>query len=155
MIDVKDIREEDLNTCYRDIAKAIGLEAALKLGKELGGESFFLPKLRGIKWTTLEELDSLNQKYWRYKDIAKVIGPGATLKLAKEFGGESFYLTKPDGPRGILSNARDRIIVEELKTHTGSIVHLARKYNITSRCVYDIIKRTHGKMAKILFKAES
>lgn len=139
MIGIKDIREEDLNTCYRAFAKVIGLEATLKLGKELGGEYFVLPKLKGTRnLTTLAELVSLNKKY---RDIAKVIGLEATLRLSKELGGEYFYLNKPDGPRGILSRARDRIIIEELKTHSGSIVHLARKYNITSRCIYDIIKR--------------
>jgi Mor family transcriptional regulator len=142
MIDIKNIQEEDLNTCYRDVAKVLGLEATLKLGKELGGETYFLPKLKSNeKCMTLEEFDSLPPKYWRYKDIAKVIGPEATLKLAKEFGGETFYLSKPDGPRGILSKIRDRIILEELKTHSGSVIQLARKYGVTSRWVYYIIQR--------------
>ncbi|KKO20915.1 MAG: hypothetical protein DCC43_11955 [Candidatus Brocadia sp.] len=40
-----DIRPNDLPAYYQQIAKVIGIENAIKLGKEFGGEQFYLPKL--------------------------------------------------------------------------------------------------------------
>ncbi len=40
-----DIRLDDLHPTYQQIAKVIGIENVIKLGRELGGESFYLPKL--------------------------------------------------------------------------------------------------------------
>lgn len=40
-----EIRLADLHPTYRQIAGAIGIENVVKLGKEFGGESFYLPKL--------------------------------------------------------------------------------------------------------------
>ncbi len=40
-----EIRLDDLHPTYRQIATVIGVENAVKLGRELGGESFYLPKL--------------------------------------------------------------------------------------------------------------
>ncbi|MCE7913065.1 MAG: hypothetical protein DCC43_16160 [Candidatus Brocadia sp.] len=40
-----DIRPNDLPLTYQQIARVIGIENAVKLGKELGGEQFYLPKL--------------------------------------------------------------------------------------------------------------
>lgn len=80
-----------------------------------------------------------------YKNVAKVIGLEATLKLGQEFGGEQFYLPKLDGGGGPLFRARNRKILEELKTHTGSTVDLARKYRVTTRHVYDLINAEHAK----------
>ncbi|KAB2836187.1 MAG: DNA-binding protein [Candidatus Brocadia sp.] len=42
---VNDIRLEDLHPTYQQIARIIGLENVIKLGRELGGEQFYLPKL--------------------------------------------------------------------------------------------------------------
>lgn len=140
MIDIKDIREEDLTEAYSNVATLIGLAASLKLGKKFGGENFNLCKLRDCK--ALEDLAAHDP---RYADIIKVLGLEATWKLVKEFGGETFYLPKLDGTRGPLTRARERMILTELKTFQGSIVALARKYGITSRCVQNIIKREHVK----------
>lgn len=40
-----DIRPNDLSPAYQQIARVIGIGNAVKLGKELGGEPFYLPKL--------------------------------------------------------------------------------------------------------------
>ncbi|MDG6004971.1 MAG: DNA-binding protein [Candidatus Brocadia sp.] len=40
-----DIRPNDLTPAYQQIAEVIGIENAVKLGKEFGGEQFYLPKL--------------------------------------------------------------------------------------------------------------
>jgi len=143
MIGITDITERDLNSSYKDVAKVIGLDTALRLGKEFGGENFYLPKVQDRK--RLEELADTDA---RYGDIVKVIGLDATFKLAREFRGESFYLPKLDGNQGPLTRARERMILSEVKTGTfrGSIVALARKYGITSRGVQLIIKRAHIKM---------
>jgi Mor family transcriptional regulator len=81
----------------------------------------------------------------KYKELAKVIGFEAALKLGQEFGGEQFYLPKLNGCGGPLTYARNRKILEELKTHTGSIVALARKYKVTSRSIYDLIQAEQAK----------
>lgn len=40
-----DIQFDDLHPTYQQIARVIGIENALKLGRELGGEQFYLPKV--------------------------------------------------------------------------------------------------------------
>ncbi|TVL96027.1 MAG: hypothetical protein CV087_23985 [Candidatus Brocadia sp. WS118] len=40
-----DIRPNDLPPVYQQIARVIGIENTVKLGKEFGGEPFYLPKL--------------------------------------------------------------------------------------------------------------
>lgn len=40
-----DIELGDLPFTYQQIARVIGIENSIKLGKELGGEQFYLPKL--------------------------------------------------------------------------------------------------------------
>lgn len=40
-----DIRPDDLHPTYQQICRVIGIENTMKLGRELGGESFYLPKL--------------------------------------------------------------------------------------------------------------
>ncbi|OGR04220.1 MAG: hypothetical protein A2511_08785 [Deltaproteobacteria bacterium RIFOXYD12_FULL_50_9] len=92
----------------------------------------------------------LNEIIWedlhpRYQEVAKVIGLEAALKLGREFGGEQIYLPKLDGHYGALSRVRNRKILEELKNYQGSIVELARKYNVTSVWVYDLIRRERSK----------
>lgn len=39
------IQFEDLHPTYQLVARVIGVDNAIKLGKELGGEQFYLPKL--------------------------------------------------------------------------------------------------------------
>ncbi len=40
-----EIKIEDLHPTYQMIARIIGIENALKLGREIGGEALYLPKL--------------------------------------------------------------------------------------------------------------
>ncbi|MDL1936608.1 hypothetical protein FBQ80_13695 [Candidatus Brocadia sp. AMX2] len=40
-----EIRLDDLPPTYQQIAMVIGIENVVKLGRELGGEQFYLPKL--------------------------------------------------------------------------------------------------------------
>lgn len=86
---MSDIKMEELHPTYRQIAKIIGIENALKLGKEIGGESLYLPKLTSHYSPLLRERDR---------------------KIAAEFG------TMPTN-------------------------QLARKYGITSRWVYESVRR--------------
>ena len=80
-----------------------------------------------------------------YQEIAKIIGFEAVLKLGQEFGGQQLYLPKLDG---VLTRISRRKILEELKTHTGSISTLARKHKLSFRTVYDIIEAEHAKNTK-------
>lgn len=62
-----DIHPGDLHPTYQQIAKVIGTESAIKLGKELGGETFYLPKLnlclsRVKKRKIIEEFKGGNYK---------------------------------------------------------------------------------------------
>lgn len=77
----------------------------------------------------------------KYKKIARLIGLEATLKLSKEFGSEAFYLPKLDAHGGALSRVRNRMIVNDLKTHFGPLAPLARKYGVSSRHIYDLIEK--------------
>ncbi|TLD40612.1 MAG: hypothetical protein JETT_3110 [Candidatus Jettenia ecosi] len=65
-----DIRPDDLHPTYQQICRVIGIENTVKLGKELGGEQFYLPKLdmclaRVKKRKIIEEFNGSN-----YKELA-------------------------------------------------------------------------------------
>lgn len=65
-----DIRLDDLHPTYQQIVRVIGIENTVKLGKELGGEQFYLPKLdmclaRVKKRKIIEEFKGGN-----YKELA-------------------------------------------------------------------------------------
>ena len=69
-----DICPNDLPPTYQQIARVIGIENAVKLGKELGGEQFYLPKLdiclaRVKKRKIIEEFKGGN-----YREIAMKYG---------------------------------------------------------------------------------
>lgn len=53
------IKIEDLPPIYQTIAKIIGIDNAVLLGKEIGGESLYLPKLNHRSLTFFKERDSL------------------------------------------------------------------------------------------------
>jgi len=68
-----EIRVEELHPTYQQIVKIIGLENALKLGQEIGGEQIYLPKL-----------DSLTGPLVKVKHrqiIEELKQPGATVAI--------------------------------------------------------------------------
>lgn len=73
-----DIRPNDLPSTYQQIARVIGIENAVKLGKELGGEPFYLPKLdiclaRVKRRNLIKEFNGGN-----YGELAKKYGVTST-----------------------------------------------------------------------------
>lgn len=72
--------------------------------------------------------------------IAEVIGIEQTLKLCSELGGEQFYIPKLNNLISVEN--RNKKIAEEYDGHNAR--KLARKYGITSRQLYYIIKNEKG-----------
>lgn len=68
------IQLEDLNPTYQLVARVIGVENAIKLGKELGGEHFYLPK-----WDVC-------QAKARRRKIIEEFKAGNYRELAKKYG---------------------------------------------------------------------
>ena len=107
----------------------------MKLGKEFGGEQFYLLKLKSyIKPKKFSAI---------YQIIAEIIGIENALKLGKELAGEAIYLPKLNSNMSPLLKERDRRILEEFKDY--SVKAIARKYNITSCRIYQIIRRERAK----------
>ena len=84
MMDTSDIREEELHPTYKAVAKVIGIEAALRLGKELGGESFYLPSLDKslARFRERKILDELVRSDWNDSPVS----------LARKYGVSSRYV---------------------------------------------------------------
>ena len=123
------IRFEDLPATYQMIAKAIGIENALRLGEELGGEQICFPRLRHIK---MEDLPAT------YQMIAKIIGIENAIRFGEELGGEQIYFPKLQHMH-FSREARRRKIASEYNGH--NIKELAAKYGVTSRMIYATIRK--------------
>ena len=67
--------------------------------------------------------------------IAKLIGLKSTLKLVTEYNGDSVYIPKYDA---IIRAVRDRAIRAEF--NGANQKELARKFNLTSHTIRQIIK---------------
>ncbi len=65
---------EELHPTYQAIARVIGIENALKLGQEFGGEGFYLPKL------------NINLSKARDKKIIEEFNGSNLNELAKKYG---------------------------------------------------------------------
>lgn len=76
-----------------------------------------------------------------YQDISQVIGLDSTIKLGLEFGGENIYFPRLDRGAGALVKARDREIVKEYAMGNITVAKLARKYDLSQRRVFYILKR--------------
>ncbi|MBI4746770.1 MAG: hypothetical protein HY786_09640 [Deltaproteobacteria bacterium] len=74
-----------------------------------------------------------------YQQIARIIGIENALKLGKEIGGENLYLPKLTSHYSPLLRERDRKIFAEFGSMPAN--QLARKYGVTARWLYDIVRR--------------
>lgn len=70
---INEIRIEELHPTYQQIAKIIGLENALKLGQEIGGEQFYLPRLDSLAGPLV--------KVKHRKIIEELKQPGASVAI--------------------------------------------------------------------------
>lgn len=69
-----DIRLEELHPTYQQISKVIGIENALKLGKELGGEQYYLPSLNTC-FSRVKERKIIEEfKGGNYKELGRKYG---------------------------------------------------------------------------------
>lgn len=75
-----EIRLDDLPPTYQQIAMVIGIENVVKLGRELGGEQFYLPKL-----------DVCLARVKKRKIIDEFKG-GNYGELARKYGVTSFWV---------------------------------------------------------------
>lgn len=83
---------EDLHPAYQQLAGVVGAENAIKLGKELGGEQFYFPKIgTGLA------------KVRNRKIIAEFKG-GNYVELARKYGVTSVYVRNL-----IKNNKRQRV----------------------------------------------
>ena len=122
----------NLPASVQELVDLIGLETAMKLVRSLGGTTFPVPK----RATKLGEL--------RYNVLADVVGVDAADVLVKHFGGGELYV-----PRcaAALQAARDAAInadfVDQVRTGRSSadvVFSLARRYKLSDRRVWDILK---------------
>ena len=122
----------DLPASVAELVDVVGLERAMKLVRTLGGTTFPVPK----RQTKLGEL--------RYNVLADVVGVDAADALVGHYGGDELYI-----PRcaAALQAARDAAINETYIAETSKgrssadvVFYLARRYKISDRRVWDILK---------------
>jgi len=65
----------------------------------------------------------------------------ATVKVGMELGGENIYFPKLDRGTGALIKARNREIVAEYHKKEITTTKLARKYGLTQRALFLIVKK--------------
>ncbi|MBI4804444.1 MAG: DNA transposition protein [Desulfovibrio sp.] len=115
-----------------DLVPLVGQAVASELVRQLGGTTFPVPK----RETAQGEI--------RYRMLVAVIGEAAADLLIYHYGGTELYI--PRGARSIQEH-RDAAINEEATaairagvSTTVIVNELARKYQLTDRRVWDILK---------------
>ena len=76
-----------------------------------------------------------------YQDICRIIGVEATIKLGLELGGEKLYFPRLDRGTGALIKARNRQIFDKYVKKESTVKAIARKYNLTERQIFHIVKK--------------
>lgn len=76
------------------------------------------------------------------RELAEVVGMEAYIKLVKVYGGDRPYVAKEDK---LLAEIRDNEIYRTF--NGGNHAQLAKKYNLTTRAVYEIIERKKAESA--------
>lgn len=153
MIEDNSFTLEELHPTYQLFARSIGVENALKLANEIGGDPIYLPRLFNNKVPFFEARNrriieglkssgaNLEELHPTYQQLAQIIGIENVLKLAYDIGGEQFHLPKTCRNMSPLIEARDRQIIEDLKTSGATVPSMARKYKLTQWHVYAIVRR--------------
>lgn len=110
-----------MNAPLDQLVAAIGLPATLRLVDRFGGVRVYLP--------LPEHMDATHP-------VAEAIGVEAARDLCALWPQERPYI-----PRAaqFLREERDRALVADSRDHTVS--QLARKYELTERAVYNVLKR--------------
>lgn len=123
---------DKLPTSVRELVDILGMDTVLTLIRSLGGTTFPVPK-RETK-----------QGEVRYRMLVEVIGEEAADLVVYHYGGGDMYI-----PRcaKALQESRDAEInstflreCREGKSSTDIVNSLARKYKLTDRRVWDILK---------------
>lgn len=99
----------------------------------------------GGQWKWMMELP-LERFPEPYQTMAREIGIKNTLKLAQHFAGTGMYFPKLDETLTAFRN-------EKIKAEFNGANHkeLARKYDLTERWVYEILKTTENEDQVALF----
>jgi len=115
-----------------DVVPLLGQAVAVELVRKLGGTTFPVPKRE------------TRQGEVRYRMLVEVVGEEAADTLVYHYGGSELYI--PRGARAI-QEQRDAAINKEAtaairagKSTTLIVNELARKYKLTDRRVWDILK---------------
>jgi Mor family transcriptional regulator len=124
--------DNSLPASVAELVDLLGLQTAMKLVRGLGGTTFPVPKRQ----------TPLGQR--RYEMLADVVGTEAADALVGCYGGGELYV-----PRcaAALQAARDAEINEYFVTETNKgrssaevVFHLARRYKLSDRRVWHILK---------------
>lgn len=97
------------------------------------------------QWKWMNELP-VEQFPEPYQTMAREIGVRNTIKLARHFAGMGMYFPKLDDALAVVRNKR---IKEEF--NGSNYKDLARKYNLTERWIYEILKTEEIKDQTSLF----
>lgn len=121
-----------LPSMVQDLIKIIGLPLALQLVEELGGTTF--PVSRNKR--------RLGQV--RYAALADVVGVPAADILTRHYGGDEIYIPRCAAALRELRNRQlradfDRMCVLHSAQHV--VTELVRKYRLSDRWVWEILKR--------------
>jgi Mor family transcriptional regulator len=109
-----------LSPMLQEVADLIGVGLALKLAEERGGIQLYFPQ--GARTDTA---------------LARIVGHQAARKLVARFGGLTISIPLATAA---LKAARNRAVREE-KAGGAPVSKIARKYHISSRCVWMILEK--------------
>jgi len=128
-----------------DVIPLVGQAVAAELVRKLGGTTFPVP----MRATVQGEV--------RYRQLVEVVGEEAAKTLVYHYGGSELYI--PRGARSIQEqrdaaiNAEATAAIRAGRSTTEIVNELARKYGLTDRRVWDILKiapaRTDGQLRLI------
>jgi Mor family transcriptional regulator len=100
-------------------------------------------------------LQSLNGDFRR---IAEIAGVAAALQISEEFGGLYISIPKLDFLDRFRRNAEIRDEYDKADDKTGVVKRLARKHDLTTKQIYNILNEQPGEGEEIvppLFSAET
>ena len=127
----------NLPASVQELVDLIGLQKAMKLVRSLGGTTFPVPK----RQTRLGEL--------RYNMLADVVGVEEADTLVKHFGGGELYVPRCAAALQAVRDAEINayFVAETNKGRSSAevVFHLARRYKLSDRRVWHILKTLPAK----------
>jgi len=126
------VTSDKLPASVRELVDILGMDTVLTLIRGLGGTTFPVPK-RETK-----------QGEVRYRMLVEVIGEEAADLVVYHYGGGDMYIPRCakalQESRDVEINAEATAAIRAGKSTTVIVNELARKYGLTDRRVWDILK---------------